>query len=68
MAEYTGLNFHEVGQLEYVKYLTWYRDAYIYALERSEEGREYLANAWRMTQTRPDREALRAEFGKRGED
>lgn len=64
VSAYTGLNFHEVGALDYVQYLTYRRDAYIHSLEQTEEGREFLENAWRMEQTKPDRKALRAEFGK----
>ena len=62
MSEYTGLNFHQVRQLEYVKYLTWLRDAYIYSLNQTEAGREYLDNAYRMEQTAPDRSALRKKL------
>lgn len=58
MAEYTGLNFFEVGQLDYLQYLIWRRDAYIHMLSRTEAGQEYLDNAWRMEQTEPDRAAL----------
>lgn len=63
VASYTGLNFHEVGALEYVEYLTYRRDAYIYYLDQTEAGREFLGNAWRMEQTKPDREALREHLG-----
>lgn len=62
MADYTGLNFHQVRQLEYVNYLTWLRDAYIYSLNQTEAGREYLDNAYRMEQTAPDRSALRKKL------
>lgn len=61
---YSGLNFHEVGQLDYGTYLLWLRDAYINSLNQTEEGREYLDNAWRMEQTKPDRAALRRKVGK----
>ena len=64
MANYTGLNFHQIEALDYVEYLLWRRDAYINYLERTEEGREYLANAWRMTLTKADRAGLREHFGK----
>ena len=64
MAEYTGLNFFEVGQLNYLQYLVWRRDAFIHWLSRSEAGTEYLDNAWRMEQTTPNRKALRDQFGK----
>lgn len=66
MSEYTGLNFFEVGQLDYLQYLVWRRDAYIYMLSRTEEGQKYLDNCWRMEQTEPDRAALRKKYGKEG--
>ena len=64
MSEYTGLNFFEVSQLDYLQYLVWRRDAYIYMLTRTEAGQEYLDNAWRMEQTEPDRSARRKKYGK----
>ena len=64
MSEYTGLTFFEVSQLDYLQYLVWRRDAYIYMLTRTEAGQEYLDNAWRMEQTEPDRSALRKKYGK----
>lgn len=66
MSEYTGLNFFEVGQLDYLQYLVWRRDAFIHMLSRTEAGQEYLDNAWRMEQTKPDRAALRKKLGKEG--
>lgn len=64
MAEYTGLNFLQIAELDYVQYLVWLRDAYIHRMSQTEEGREYLDNAWRMEQTEPDRAALRKKLGK----
>ena len=66
MADYTGLSFYEVGQLNYLQYLVWRRDAYIHWLSRTEAGQEYLDNAWRMEQTKPDRKALRKHLRKEG--
>lgn len=72
VSEYTGLNFYQVGQLDYGLFLLWLRDAYIHTLNRSEEGRQYLDDCWRMEQTKPDREKLREKVGKgapvRGQD
>lgn len=67
MSEYTGLSFLEVETLDYLQYLIWRRDAYIYMLSRTEEGREYLDNAYRMEQTEPDRKKLRAKLGRKEE-
>lgn len=64
MSEYTGLNFLEVGQLDLIQYLLWRRDAFIYQCSQTESGKEYLNNAWRMEQTKPERAKLREKFGK----
>lgn len=64
MAEYAGLSLLEVRELDYLQYLIWKRDAYIYMLSRTEAGQEYLDNAWRMEQTTPDRAGLRKKLGK----
>ena len=67
MSEYTGLSFLEVEELDYLQYLIWRRGAYIYMLSRTEEGQEYLDNAYRMEQTEPDRKKLRAKLGRKEE-
>ena len=64
MANYAGLSLLEVRELDYIQYLIWRRDAYIYMLSRTEKGQEYLDNAWRMEQTAPDRARLRKKLGK----
>lgn len=66
VSSYTGLTFLEVSELNYLQYLIWRRDAYIHWLSQSEAGQEYLDNAYRMEQTRPDRKRLRETFGKEG--
>jgi hypothetical protein len=58
VADYTGLDFLQVESLDYLTYLTWRRDAFIHKMSQTEKGQEYLDNAWRMEQTKPDREAL----------
>ena len=63
--EYTGLNFIELGKIDFVQFFLWRRDAFIYRMNQTEEGREYLDNAWRMEQTKPDRAALRKKLGRR---
>lgn len=64
VSEYTGLSFFEVAELDYLQYLVWRRDAFIHRLNQTEEGQEYLKNAYRMEQTKPDRERLREKLGK----
>ena len=53
-------------ELDYLQYLIWRRDAFIYDKSRTPEGNEYLDNAWRMEQTEPDRAALRKKVRKEG--
>jgi hypothetical protein len=66
VSQYTGLNILEVEELDYIDYLTYRRDAFIYKMRKTDKGEEYLNNAWRLEQTKPDREALRKKFGKEG--
>lgn len=68
MSEYTGLPLLSVYDLELIEYLTYRRDAFIWRMNQSEAGREYLDNAWRCEQTEPDRAALREQFGKEKAD
>ena len=64
VAEYTGLNFLEVSQLDYIQFLIWRRDAFIHMLNQTEAGQKYLDDAWRMEQTTSDRAALRKKVRK----
>lgn len=64
VSEYTGLNFLEIAELDYLQYLVWRRDAFIHKLSQTEEGVKYLQNAYRMGQTKPDRAKLREKYGK----
>ena len=56
----------QVGDMDYIDYLRYRRDAFIHMMSQSEKGQEYLDNAYRLEQTTPDREALRDKFGKEG--
>lgn len=56
----------EVDNLDILVYLSYRRDAFIYKMSQTEKGREYLSNAYRMTQTAPDRKSLREQFGEEG--
>lgn len=66
VSRYTGLNMIEVENLDYIEYLAYRRDAFIYKLSQTEKGREYLNNAYRLEQTAPDRKSLRDQFGEEG--
>ena len=64
VSEYTGLTMLEVQDLDYLDYLRYRHDAFIYDRSQSDKGQEYLKNAWRLTQTSPDKSKLRETFGK----
>lgn len=65
VCEYTGLNILQVQQLDYIDYLIYRRDAFIYKMSMTDKGEEYLNNAWRLEQTEPDRKELRRKFNRR---
>ena len=56
----------QVEELDYLVYLMYRRDAFIWRLSQTEKGEEYLNNAWMLEQTKPDRDALRKKFGEGG--
>lgn len=62
-ADYSKLNFDELLNLDCISYKILVRDAFIYKLKQSEEGREYLEECWLLKQTSPDRNKLRNKFG-----
>lgn len=66
VSDYTRLSFLEIEELNYLDYLIYRRDAFIYRLNQTEKGQEYLKNAYRLEQTKPDKEKLREKFGKGG--
>jgi hypothetical protein len=65
VSQYSGLNLIEVSQLDIFEYWVLQRDAWIHHLSQTEEGREYLDNAWICEQTTPDRDRLREQFGRK---
>lgn len=65
VADYLRIPVPDVQELDLIYYLQARRDAFIQRCRESEEGREYLKNAWRLTQTKPDRKASRELFGRK---
>lgn len=62
VSEYTGYNFKEIEDLDIFLYWLYLRDAVIYNCNKTEKGREYLENCWRIEQTEPDRQRLREKM------
>lgn len=65
-ADYMRISILQVEELDYFDYLEYRRDAFIYSLNQTESGREYLDNAYRLEQTAPDKNSLREQFRKGG--
>lgn len=57
------MSITEVENLDLIEYLVYRRDATIYMLNQTEEGQEYLRNAWRIREVAPEREKLRKKLG-----
>ena len=66
VADYMNISLYEVEEMDIYDYLLIRRDAFIQLASRTEAGQKYLENAWRLTQTKPDRARLRKNFGKEG--
>ena len=67
MADYARISLPEVEQLDYLDYLIYRRDAFIFETSKTEHGRKYLENAYRLEQTKMSkgsRSKLREMFGK----
>lgn len=51
---YSGLSIYEVDNISILEYWLLLRDSFIYKLAQTKDGREYLNNAYRLTQTEAD--------------
>ena len=56
--EYTSMSFSEIMDIDCISFKILLRDAFIYQMNQTEEGREYLAKAYMLKQTEPDRAGL----------
>lgn len=52
--------------MDYIDYLRYRRDAFIYFMSQTEKGEEYLNNAYKLELTTPDKKSLRQQFGEEG--
>ena len=62
VALWANIPLTEVDELGFVEYRQYLRDALISGAQSTEQGREYLDNAWLLEQTEPDRDASRKLF------
>lgn len=64
VAEYLQIGLFEVEELDLIEYKFFLRESFIYNHSQTEEGQEYLKNAYRLQETSPDRKKLRETFNK----
>lgn len=58
ISDYSGLTFSEVMDLPFSLYLLYKKDAWVYNNKRSEQGKKFLKDVWRLQQTEPDYDAI----------
>lgn len=63
ISKYANLSLINVMELNYVDYLMLKKNAFIHCLKQTKDGRDYLEKAYCLEQEKPDRAALRAQFG-----
>lgn len=63
VSDYTRMSFEKVAEFDCYTFRLLFRDALIYEYKKTEKGREYLEDCYLLTQTEPDREALREKYG-----
>lgn len=58
ISDYTGLSFNEVLELPISLFLLYKKEAWIQNNLKSEAGRQFLKDLWRLQQTQPDMDAI----------
>lgn len=66
MAEYAAVSIFRVAELDIFTYWALLHDAIVYNYGQTKEGRKWLRNAWRLTQTEPETARLKKKYGKEG--
>ena len=60
--DYLNISIFDVLEMPIDLYLYFMRESYIYTLSQTENGRKYLEDCYRMTQTKPDRKKIREKI------
>lgn len=67
VCEYTLLDFNQVVELDCYTFRILLRDSIIYKLRQTEDGVDYLENAYILSQSSPNKALLRDKFKNNGE-
>lgn len=54
------MNFKEILNLGMGEYLIYKKEAWLYSLKQTEEGRKFLKTLWKLQQTEADTSAIKA--------
>lgn len=65
VSEYAGIPLPAVYDLDVITFWALLRDSVICNRAQTETGRKWLRNAWRIIQTEPETEKLKAKYGER---
>lgn len=63
VCDYAQISFLRLGEIQVDDFRALLRDAYIYKLQQTKDGQEYLQKCWTLEQSKPDRGKLREHFG-----
>lgn len=63
--KYYGVDYQQALKLDVLTFTRLLRDAYVMSLSESEEGRKYLYDCWRLSQTDADMAAIMQDFPKK---
>jgi hypothetical protein len=62
VCDYARISFFDLEDLPVDEFKFLLREAFIYKMNQTEAGREYLEKCWILEQTTPDRKKLRERF------
>lgn len=63
VAEYAGISLFQVQNLMILDFWALLHDAVVYNRAQTPDGRKWLKNAWRLTQTEPETAKLHKKYG-----
>lgn len=66
VSDYANVSILDTDEMDVFLFWGLLRDAVIFNRAQTDEGRKWLHNAWRLTQTAPEEKKLEDKYGKGG--
>lgn len=60
--DYLNISIFDIQDMPIDIYLFFMREAFLTKMMETKEGRDYLADCWRLEQTKPDRQKIREKI------